>query len=83
MAAGHGVRRGSALPKQFIELGGRPILQRTIECFVRAVPDIKVITVLPKEYVQGGRPFVRRTTSTIRSCWWRAGSPASIPSGTL
>ena len=53
MAAGHGVRMGSALPKQFIELGGRPILQRTIECFVRAVPDIKVITVLPKEYVQG------------------------------
>jgi 2-C-methyl-D-erythritol 4-phosphate cytidylyltransferase len=53
MAAGHGARMGSALPKQFIELGGKPILQRTIECFVRAVPDIKVVTVLPKEYVQG------------------------------
>lgn len=53
MAAGHGVRMGSALPKQFIELGGKPILQRTIENFVRAVPDIKVVTVLPKEYIQG------------------------------
>lgn len=53
MAAGHGVRMGTALPKQFIELGGRPILQRTIETFVRAVPDIRVITVLPKEYMQG------------------------------
>lgn len=52
MAAGHGTRMGSALPKQFIELDGRPILQMTIEKFVQACPDIKIITVLPKEYVE-------------------------------
>lgn len=52
MAAGHGTRMGSALPKQFIELDGRPILQMTIEKFVLACPDIKIITVLPKEYVE-------------------------------
>ena len=51
MAAGHGSRMGSALPKQFMELGGRPILQRTIERFVQACPGIKVVTVLPREYV--------------------------------
>lgn len=51
MAAGHGTRMGSALPKQFLELDGRPILQMTIEKFVTACPDIKIITVLPKEYV--------------------------------
>ena len=50
MAAGHGSRMGSSVPKQFIPLGGRPILQRTIERFVQACPDIKVVTVLPKEY---------------------------------
>ena len=60
MAAGHGVRMGSALPKQFIELGGKPILQRTIECFVRAVPDVKVVTVLPKEYMQGWKDICTR-----------------------
>ena len=60
MAAGHGVRMGSALPKQFIELGGKPILQRTIECFVRAVPDVKVVTVLPKEYMQGWKDLCTR-----------------------
>ena len=48
MAAGHGTRMGSALPKQFIELDGRPILQMTIEKFDLACPDIKIITVLPK-----------------------------------
>jgi len=51
MAAGHGSRMGSALPKQFMTLGGRPILQRTIERFLEACPDIKVVTVLPKEYM--------------------------------
>ena len=51
MAAGHGSRMGSALPKQFIELGGKPILQRTIERFVQACPDIRVVTVLPKDYM--------------------------------
>jgi len=53
MAAGHGSRMGSALPKQFIELGGKPILQRTIERFVQACPDIRVVTVLPKDYMPG------------------------------
>ena len=38
---------GSELPKQFLEFDGKPILQRTIEVFLEAVPDIKVITVLP------------------------------------
>lgn len=51
MAAGHGTRMGGDMPKQFLRLGGKPILQRTIECFVSALPGIKVITVLPKEYI--------------------------------
>ena len=51
MAAGSGVRMGSAIPKQFLDLGGKPVLRRTIEAFIDAVPGIKVITVLPKEHV--------------------------------
>ena len=42
---------GSALPKQFMDLGGKPILRRTIETFVSAVPGLRVITVLPKEHL--------------------------------
>lgn len=53
MAAGHGTRLGSALPKQFLELEGKPILQRSIERFIYACPDIKVVTVLPGEYIEG------------------------------
>ncbi|MBO4918398.1 MAG: 2-C-methyl-D-erythritol 4-phosphate cytidylyltransferase [Bacteroidales bacterium] len=51
MAAGHGTRMGSALPKQFIPLGGKPILQRSIERFVQACSDVRVITVLPRDFM--------------------------------
>ena len=60
MAAGHGSRMGSALPKQFIALGGKPILQRTIERFVQACPGIKVITVLPKDYMPKWKNLCQR-----------------------
>ena len=33
VAGGSGTRFGAEVPKQFLELGGRPILMRTIEVF--------------------------------------------------
>lgn len=51
MAAGSGVRMGASVPKQFLDLGGVPVLRRTIEAFVSAVPDIKVFTVLPEDHI--------------------------------
>lgn len=51
MAAGSGVRMGATVPKQFLDLGGVPILRRTIEAFVSAIPGIKVITVLPEDHL--------------------------------
>ena len=56
-AGGSGTRMGSALPKQFMLLGGVPILRRTIEIFLRAVPDIQVITVLPEAHVNDWREY--------------------------
>lgn len=49
MAAGHGVRMGSDLPKQFLPLGGRAILHHTIQKFSDACPDAVIITVLPPD----------------------------------
>ena len=51
MAAGSGTRMGEEMPKQFLELGGKAILHRTIEVFLEAEPDIRVVTVLPEQYV--------------------------------
>ncbi len=51
MAAGSGVRMGAGVPKQFLDLGGVPILRRTIETFVSAEPEVRVVTVLPEEHL--------------------------------
>lgn len=51
MAAGSGTRMGAQLPKQFIELEGKAILQRTIGTFLEASPGITVVTVLPEAHM--------------------------------
>lgn len=47
VAGGKGLRMGSDLPKQFIPIGGKPVLMRTIEAFYRFDRDINIILVLP------------------------------------
>src|SRR5574344_1892831 len=47
VAGGSGSRFGSAVPKQFLPLGGLPILMRSINRFVEADSSIRVILVLP------------------------------------
>ena len=51
MAAGSGTRMGAQVPKQFIEIDGKAILQRTIEVFLEACPGISVVTVLPEKFI--------------------------------
>lgn len=46
VAGGSGSRMQSDVPKQFLLLRGKPILQRTIEQFL-AVPEVRIILVLP------------------------------------
>lgn len=57
MAAGSGTRMGADKPKQFLELGGKAILQKTIEVFLEACPGIKVITVLPEQFIEYWRNY--------------------------
>ncbi len=48
VAGGSGLRMGTEIPKQFLELGGIPVLMHTIHKFYDAFPDIKVKLVLPE-----------------------------------
>lgn len=43
---------GGNLPKQFMELCGVPVLQRTLETMSEAVPGITLLTVLPRIHFQ-------------------------------
>ena len=39
---------GSDIPKQFLPIGGKPVLMRTLECFRKYSEDLLIILVLPK-----------------------------------
>ena len=49
VAGGKGVRMGSEVPKQFLELGGVPILARTLSVFEQACPEMETVVVLPED----------------------------------
>ncbi|MCW3103226.1 MAG: 2-C-methyl-D-erythritol 4-phosphate cytidylyltransferase [Bacteroidetes bacterium] len=48
VAGGSGTRMNSAVPKQFMELKGKPVLMHTVEKFTNTFPDAKIIIVLPE-----------------------------------
>lgn len=47
VAGGKGLRMGSEVPKQFLPIGGKPVLMRTLEAFHRCNKEIQLILVLP------------------------------------
>lgn len=60
VAGGSGVRMGAAVPKQFLLLGGRPVLLRTAERLFEAWPDANLITVLPKDHFETWKKICRK-----------------------
>lgn len=51
VAGGSGERMGTGVPKQFLFIGGRPIVMHTLDAFARHDPSIQLILVLPFEQV--------------------------------
>lgn len=49
LAGGKGLRMGASVPKQFLPVGGVPILMRTIRRFRQYDSQLHIILVLPKE----------------------------------
>lgn len=47
VAGGKGLRMGGEIPKQFLPVGGKPVLMRTMETFYAYDASIHVILVLP------------------------------------
>ena len=61
VAGGQGVRMGAARPKQFLEIGGKPILRHTIERFQAFDPKVEVIVVLPAAQKDWWRDYCRQS----------------------
>jgi 2-C-methyl-D-erythritol 4-phosphate cytidylyltransferase len=49
VAGGRGTRMGTSISKQYIPIGGKPVLMHTLEAFHRADSQIQLILVLPKD----------------------------------
>lgn len=47
VAGGSGLRMGSEIPKQFLEVAGKPILMHTIQRFIEFNSNLKIVLVLP------------------------------------
>ena len=50
VAGGKGLRMGADIPKQFLPIGGKPVLMRTLERFREYAADLQIILVLPKAH---------------------------------
>ena len=48
VAGGKGLRMGSDIPKQFLPIGGKPVLMRTLERFRAYSSALQIILVLPE-----------------------------------
>ena len=49
VAGGKGLRMGGDIPKQFLPIGGKPVLMQTIEAFRNALNDVHIVLVLPAD----------------------------------
>lgn len=47
VAGGKGLRMGSELPKQFLPIGGKPVLMHTLQAFYDYDREMRIILVLP------------------------------------
>ncbi len=65
VAGGKGARLGSDLPKQLLDLGGRSMLQRSVDAFDSHPRLTEFVIVLPEDLVSGGRELI----ADARSRW--------------
>lgn len=66
MAGGSGTRMGSDMPKQFLEINQKPILQLTIEKFYHHDAAIDIIVVLPKSQIEYWKTICAQTHFNIQ-----------------
>ena len=65
VAGGKGLRMGGEKPKQFQDLKGRPVLMHTLERFREALPEGKLILVLPESWMTMWRDLCRQHAFSV------------------
>ncbi len=65
VAGGSGRRMGGPLPKQFMSIGGKPILMHTIERFAEVLPGARLVLVLARNRIQYWKELCQEYTFLI------------------
>lgn len=68
VAGGSGRRMNSVLPKQFMLLGGIPVVARTINIFAEALPGAEIVVVLPEEHIAMWKNLAARFDVAVHKC---------------
>lgn len=58
----------SSLPKQFMLLGGEPVVARTINTFAEALPGAEIVVVLPEEHIAMWKNLAARFDVAVHKC---------------
>ena len=64
-AGGRGVRLGGARPKQFLDLGGQTVLQRSVDAFLVSDRIAEIVVALPPELVARVPDYLRDRSKPI------------------
>lgn len=79
VAGGSGSRMGTDAPKQFLPIGGLPILMHTIRRFRNYSPDLQIIVVLPPIQIPVWEALCRQHQFD-ETVWVVAGGPTRFQS---
>src|SRR5262245_26663687 len=65
-AGGRGTRLGGLVPKQLLEIGGRPVLERSVDLFVAHPLVHELVVALPPEVAAAPPPYLIGASKTIQ-----------------
>ena len=68
VAGGSGSRMHSSVPKQFMIVGGEPVVARTINTFSEALPGADIVVVLPEEHIAMWKNMAARFDVAVHRC---------------
>ena len=68
VAGGSGKRIGGSTPKQFMIVGGEPLLVRAINTFSEALPAAEIVVVLPESHIEFWKNLAARFEVAPHRC---------------
>lgn len=67
LAGGKGLRMGGEIPKQFVEVGGRPIIIRSVDAFADSGKVDKIFIAVAEEYVDYTKRLIEKFDIKVKT----------------